>query len=46
LSYRVCQYFSVDLGYSRYIMQGLDGATSQSAYPSANVYTLGGRFWF
>lgn len=46
LSYRVQKHFSIDLGYSRYIMQGLDGATSQSAYPSANVYTIGGRFWF
>ena len=46
LSYRVCKYFSLDLGYSRYIMQGLDGVTSQSAYPSANVYTIGGRIWF
>ncbi len=46
LSYRVQKHFSIDLGYSRYIMQGLDGATSQSAYPSANVYTIGGRIWF
>jgi len=46
LTYRVQKHFSIDLGYSRYIMQGLDGATSQSAYPSANVYTIGGRIWF
>jgi Protein of unknown function (DUF3570) len=46
LSYRIQKHFSIDLGYSRYIMQGLDGATSQSAYPSANVYTIGGRIWF
>lgn len=46
LSYRVMKHLSIDLGYTRYIMQGLDGATSQSAYPSANVYTVGGRIWF
>ncbi len=46
LNYRVLKHFSIDLGYSRYIMQGLDGATSQSAYPSANIYTIGGRIWF
>jgi hypothetical protein len=46
LSYQVLRWCSLDVGYSRYIMQGLDGATSQSAYPSANVYTVGGRFWF
>jgi hypothetical protein len=30
----------------RYIMQGLDGATSQSAYPDANVVSIGARVWF
>jgi hypothetical protein len=46
LSYRPCKYFMIDVGYSRYIMQGLDGVTSASAYPSANVYTIGGRILF
>jgi len=46
LSYRFLKHFSIDLSYSRYIMQGLDGVTSQSAYPSANVYSIGGRIWF
>ncbi|HZM02465.1 MAG TPA: DUF3570 domain-containing protein [Candidatus Saccharimonadales bacterium] len=46
LTYRVWKHLSIDLAYSRYIMQGLDGATSQSAYPSANVYSIGGRIWF
>lgn len=46
LSYRIVKYLSIDLSYSRYIMQGLDGVTSQSAYPSANVYAIGGRIWF
>jgi hypothetical protein len=46
LTYRVVKWVSIDVTYSRYIMEGLDGVTSQSAYPSANVYSLGGRFWF
>ena len=31
----------VDAGYERYITRGLDGVTSQSAYPSANSFTVG-----
>jgi len=37
---------SLDASYMRYIMSGLDGVTSQSAYPSANVFNLGLRVWF
>jgi len=36
----------LDAAYHRYDMRGLDGVTSQSAYPDANVYTLGLRVWF
>ena len=36
----------IELGYKRYIMRGLDGVTSQSAYPSANIFTVGARIWF
>jgi hypothetical protein len=32
---------SVDLAYKRYLMNGLDGVTLQSAYPQAHVYTMG-----
>jgi hypothetical protein len=46
LSYRVLKHVSIDFSYSRYIMQGLDGVTSQSAYPWANIYSIGGRIWF
>lgn len=46
LNYRLVKHFSLDLDYKRYVMRGLDGITSQSAYPSANVYSVGGRFWF
>jgi hypothetical protein len=46
LDYRIVKHFAVDVGYQRYIMHGLDGITSQSAYPSANVYSVGGRILF
>jgi hypothetical protein len=40
------EWLALDLGYQRYVMNGLDGVTSQSAYPSANVFTIGARVWF
>jgi hypothetical protein len=45
LTYRVQKHFAVDVSYSRYIMQGLDGVTSQTAYPCANVLSLGARIF-
>lgn len=36
----------LDAGYQRYEMHGLDGMTSASAYPQANIFTLGVRVWF
>jgi hypothetical protein len=46
ISWRLGRYMSVDASYLRYVMEGLDGVTSPSAYPSANVYTAGLRVWF
>ncbi len=46
LTIRVHKYASLDIGYQRYVMQGLDSVTSQSAYPSAHTVTFGGRAWF
>ena len=46
LTVRVQKHVSLDLNYMRYLMQGLDGLTSQSAYPVANVYSVGARVWF
>ncbi|HTB84181.1 MAG TPA: DUF3570 domain-containing protein [Candidatus Sulfotelmatobacter sp.] len=46
LSWRCWKYVSLEASYMRYAMVGLDGMTSQSAYPSANVYTFGLRGWF
>ena len=34
------------MSYMRYIMRGLDGVTSESAYPSANVFTAGLSLYF
>ena len=36
----------LDLAYKRYEMAGLDGRTSASNYPKANIYTVGLRLFF
>ena len=46
ITWRVLKNLSLDASYMRYMMQGLDGVTSQSAYPSANVFSVGARLWF
>lgn len=46
VSWRVYKHLSLDASYMRYVMRGLDGTTSQSAYPSANVVSFGARVWF
>lgn len=46
ITWRINKYVSIDASYMRYLMQGLDGVTSQSAYPQANVFALGMRVWF
>ena len=46
LTWRVAHHVSFDASFHRYLMRGLDGVTSQSAYPSANVASLGLRVWF
>ncbi len=38
--------FSIDLGYKRYQMQGKDSMTSGALFPSANIFSIGGRIWF
>jgi hypothetical protein len=45
-SARVTGWLTLDLAYKRYVMSGLDGVTSQSAYPKANIVTVGARLWF
>ena len=40
---KVQQHVQLELAYDRYAMRGRDGATPQSAYPLANIYTAGAR---
>ena len=46
LSGKITDWLTLDLAYKRYDMRGLDGVTSQSAYPKANIVTVGARLWF
>jgi hypothetical protein len=46
LNWKIEDWLSVDVAYQRYVMKGLDGITSPTAYPSANVFTIGARIWF
>jgi hypothetical protein len=46
LTAKITDWLSLDLGYKRYAMYGLDGVTSPGAYPKANIITLGARAWF
>lgn len=45
--FKVHENFTIDAGYQRYLMEGLDGgATHPSAFPKAHIFTLGARIWF
>jgi len=46
VNWKFREWFWVDAGYKRMVMQGLDSVTSASAYPTANIFTIGGRVWF
>jgi len=46
LMVKVTDWLMLDASYKYYAMQGLDGVTSQTAYPDANVFTVGGRINF
>jgi hypothetical protein len=46
ISAKVTDFLSLDFGYKRYAMYGLDNVTSSSAYPKANIFTIGARLWF
>jgi hypothetical protein len=45
-TYRIHKHLSLDAGYMRYVMRSLDGITSETAYPTANIFTIGLRGWF
>jgi hypothetical protein len=46
LSAKVTKWLSLNASYMRYGMYGLDNVTSSSAYPKANVVTVGASLWF
>ncbi|MBP9902499.1 MAG: DUF3570 domain-containing protein [Verrucomicrobia bacterium] len=46
LAVKATKWLTFDASYKRYITQGLDGITSQTAYPAANVFTIGARILF
>lgn len=43
---RIAEHFTIDLAYKRYEMHGLDRVTPSSAFPSANIFTIGCGVWF
>ena len=43
---KISESTALDFGYKRYLMNGLDSVTSQSAYPDANIFTASLRVWF
>lgn len=46
LTVKATEWLSVDLNYKYYTLRGLDGVTSQTAYPSANIAAVGFRINF
>jgi hypothetical protein len=42
-AWRVASGLELDVAYDRYLMRGRDGLTPQSAYPRANILTMGAR---
>ena len=44
--YQINDHIRIDAAYKRYEMLGLDNKTSASAYPKANVFTLGASWSF
>lgn len=46
VNFKLKEWLWIDTGYKRYVMQGLDNVTSSTAYPKANVFTIGARVWF
>ena len=42
----VTDYLEFNVKFNRYEMKGLDGITHQSAYSNADIFTIGGRWWF
>jgi hypothetical protein len=43
---RLKPWLSLEAGYQRYVMQGRDGVTTPSTYPTADIATIGLTIWF
>jgi hypothetical protein len=43
LTYRANRWVEITAAYDRYEMKGRDGVTPQSAYPRANIYSIGAK---
>ena len=43
---RIAKWLSIVGSYERYEMQGRDGITAASAYPNANIFTIGAQIYF
>jgi len=43
-TWKATAWVHVEASYERYAIRGLDGVTPQSAYPTANITTLGAKF--
>lgn len=43
---RIKEHVTIEAGYKRYEMRGLDGVTPAAAYPKANVFTIGLGIWY
>ena len=46
ITWRVYKHLSIDAAYLHYSMAGLDGQTSPTAYPTADMVSIGARVWF
>lgn len=46
ISWKPTDWLSLNFGYRRYEMNGLDGVTLASAFPKANIFTVGLGIWF
>ena len=44
--FQINDHIRIDAEYARYDMEGMNGRTSQDAYPKANVFSIGGTWSF
>ena len=44
--YKLSEKLGIDVDWERYVMKGKDSGTSQDAFPSADILTIGSTLWF